>query len=250
MIKFFRRIRRKLIDEESTKKYLLYAIGEILLVMIGILLALQVNNWNETRKQLAQERQLLERLQTEMQTNQHLIQEELNNLRSVSQSTRMLLDAIGTNPKSYSRDSINLMMNGLSFTPKYSPNQGSLSSIISSGQITIISNESLNVKLTEWPGLLEDYNYTQRIFYDLSKKQWMEFMLNVYPIRDHQVETAFGTTGPSRFHYNQERILSTMTIETIAEFKRIDSENAHTKLKNLENLQTEILDLIKQELPK
>ena len=50
MIKFFRHIRRRLLSENKFSKYLLYAIGEIVLVMIGILLALQVNNWNESRK--------------------------------------------------------------------------------------------------------------------------------------------------------------------------------------------------------
>jgi len=50
MIKFFRRIRKKLLDEGDLKKYLIYAIGEIFLVMVGILLALQVNNWNEDKK--------------------------------------------------------------------------------------------------------------------------------------------------------------------------------------------------------
>lgn len=50
MIKFFRRIRQKLLSENRLSKYIFYAIGEIILVMIGILLALQVNNWNERRK--------------------------------------------------------------------------------------------------------------------------------------------------------------------------------------------------------
>ena len=49
MITLLRRLRRSLIESGSARKYLLYAIGEILLVMIGILLALQVNNWNEDR---------------------------------------------------------------------------------------------------------------------------------------------------------------------------------------------------------
>ena len=49
MLTFFRRIRKGLLDGGSTSKYLLYAIGEILLVMVGILLALQVNNWNIDR---------------------------------------------------------------------------------------------------------------------------------------------------------------------------------------------------------
>jgi hypothetical protein len=50
MIKFFRRIRQQLLNENKTSKYFKYAIGEIVLVVIGILIALQINNWNEERK--------------------------------------------------------------------------------------------------------------------------------------------------------------------------------------------------------
>ena len=50
MLPFFRRIRQSLLTNGAARKYLFYAAGEVLLVMIGILLALQVNNWNENRK--------------------------------------------------------------------------------------------------------------------------------------------------------------------------------------------------------
>jgi RNAse (barnase) inhibitor barstar len=50
MIKFFRKIRYDLMEKNKTGKYLKYAIGEIVLVVIGILIALQINNWNENRK--------------------------------------------------------------------------------------------------------------------------------------------------------------------------------------------------------
>jgi hypothetical protein len=49
MINFFRKIRKKLLTQNKVSKYLLYALGEILLVVVGILIALQVNNWNEDR---------------------------------------------------------------------------------------------------------------------------------------------------------------------------------------------------------
>jgi hypothetical protein len=49
MIKFFRKIRQNLLMENKTGKYFKYAIGEILLVVIGIIIALQLNNWNESR---------------------------------------------------------------------------------------------------------------------------------------------------------------------------------------------------------
>lgn len=77
MLKFFRSIRKKLIDKDNFGKYLLYAIGEILLVVIGILIALQVNNWNEGIKE-----------ETRMLTNIHSIQEDMQ------LDTRLLEDAI------------------------------------------------------------------------------------------------------------------------------------------------------------
>lgn len=50
MISFFRKIRQKLLSQNRVTRYLVYALGEIILVVIGILIALQVNNWNEQRK--------------------------------------------------------------------------------------------------------------------------------------------------------------------------------------------------------
>ncbi|NJB72923.1 hypothetical protein GGR42_003421 [Saonia flava] len=60
MIKFFRKIRQKLLTENKFSKYLIYAIGEIILVVIGILIALQINNWNEHKKQKIKEINTLE----------------------------------------------------------------------------------------------------------------------------------------------------------------------------------------------
>ncbi|MFT7066002.1 MAG: hypothetical protein ACJAUO_001580, partial [Sediminicola sp.] len=59
MIKFFRKIRQKMLTENKFSKYLLYAIGEIILVVIGILIALSINNWNENRKESNLELEIL-----------------------------------------------------------------------------------------------------------------------------------------------------------------------------------------------
>ena len=69
MIKFFRRIRQKLLTENKVSKYLLYAIGEIVLVVIGILIALTINNWNEFNKERKQERKVLTELLTSLEHN-------------------------------------------------------------------------------------------------------------------------------------------------------------------------------------
>ena len=56
MIKFFKKIRQKLLSENQFSKYLIYAVGEIILVVIGILIALQINNWNEEDKTFQRQR--------------------------------------------------------------------------------------------------------------------------------------------------------------------------------------------------
>lgn len=63
MIKFFRKIRHDLMEKNITEKYLKYAIGEIILVVIGILIALSINNWNEVRKNNKEESTILQNLE-------------------------------------------------------------------------------------------------------------------------------------------------------------------------------------------
>ena len=69
MIKFFRKIRQKLLSENKFSKYLIYAIGEIALVVIGILIALQINNWKEQRRENINEQAILKRLEKEFNSN-------------------------------------------------------------------------------------------------------------------------------------------------------------------------------------
>ena len=73
MIKFFRRIRQSLLSENKFSKYLFYAIGEIVLVVIGILIALQVNNNNERRKANLLEQQYLQQLLQDFKQNKQVI---------------------------------------------------------------------------------------------------------------------------------------------------------------------------------
>ena len=66
MIKFFRKIRQRLLSENKFSKYLLYAIGEIMLVVIGILIALQINNSSEARKERTIEINYLKNLKADL----------------------------------------------------------------------------------------------------------------------------------------------------------------------------------------
>ena len=78
MIKLFKHIRRSLLNENKMGKYFKYAIGEILLVVIGILIALSINNWNETRKEQALELDYLIGIKTDLENDLPSIERRIN----------------------------------------------------------------------------------------------------------------------------------------------------------------------------
>ncbi|PHS67979.1 MAG: hypothetical protein COB12_01835 [Flavobacterium sp.] len=104
MIKLFRNIRKNLLNEGKTSKYFKYAIGEIVLVVIGILIALSINNWNQNRKVNKYLSQVYTQLQKDLQTDTLNISQ---NIEYYSQKNNRLTDIIERNiPISY-YDTIN-----------------------------------------------------------------------------------------------------------------------------------------------
>ncbi len=80
MLRFFRLLRRKLLEEGDIRKYIWYAIGEILLVVLGILIALQINNWNEDRILRNKEVKLLSQIQSDLTINASRIDDLIGSL--------------------------------------------------------------------------------------------------------------------------------------------------------------------------
>lgn len=144
MIKFFRKIRQKLLQEGKVINYLKYAIGEILLVVIGILIALQVNNWNENRKTSIREQALLTGLKQELTANL----QELNRIIEVNQKRNdgayKLVSVLSPQKTTLSDVEISkLLYSALAREAVYKPSLGVLNEAISTGSLSIIKNIAL-----------------------------------------------------------------------------------------------------------
>lgn len=97
MIKFFRNVRRSLVSEGNTGKYFRYAIGEILLVVVGILLALQVSNWNSDLKKEKQELDFLEHIKEDLSSMLSDINDDFHSLRLGDRAHFRIIDQISKN---------------------------------------------------------------------------------------------------------------------------------------------------------
>ena len=94
MIKFFRHIRKSLLEQDKMGKYFKYAIGEIILVVIGILIALQINNWNEGRKSQLKSHNYLKRLKVDLDVVLEDVKESLDATDRKYQQALTVLEAL------------------------------------------------------------------------------------------------------------------------------------------------------------
>jgi len=157
MIQFFKRIRQKFIFDNKVRKYLLYAIGEILLVVIGILIALAINNANQKRIIREKEQTYLVGLREEFRTSRLKLQELIDvNHKNLEGAKRLLKFMSDESSVPGEKELSELLYNTFAFDVAFNPNNSILNEMISSGSLKDISNDGLRMHLTNWISTLED----------------------------------------------------------------------------------------------
>lgn len=181
MMKFFRKIRQKLLQDNHFSKYLLYAIGEIALVVIGIVIALQINNWNENRKIRKLELTLLKELNENLESDIH----DMNFNRGFHErgvlSANIILFSFENNfPQN---DSLNKHYGKVSLIPMFLRTETAYNSFQANG-MRIIKNDSLRIIITQYyeekTQFLKDYidaewNVQFQDSRDISRKFFKKF---------------------------------------------------------------------------
>lgn len=178
MLTFFRRIRKGLLGEGATSKYLLYAIGEIALVVIGILIALQINNWNECRKALKSELNSLISLKQEFEFNKLHLSERQKQRQEVIGPNNAYGELLNSGKFTY--EDI-LKGSGRLYWWTSNPSYGVLNSLISSGDISLIKPDSLKFRISNWKDFLVDFLEDEMV---ISKKasEWQDIIITKFPL--------------------------------------------------------------------
>lgn len=158
MIKFFRHIRKSLLMENKTGKYFKYAIGEIVLVVIGILIALQINNWNENKKFRIKEITMLNELHLEFKANKEKLLINTREHEKRYQSTQKAIELLPIDLKKTNLDSLSSYINSSIGFWTFEPSQGTINSLINSSNLDLITNDELRRTLLSWHSIFSDYN--------------------------------------------------------------------------------------------
>ena len=162
MLGFLRRIRRSLIEDGHLRKYLVYAVGEILLVMIGILLALQVNNWNESRKSELELNLLVENLKQEFETNAAELAQMKAEVQSTMEATKQLLSNIGDSELTISESELDSLIEMAFYWPTWIPTNSVSEELKNSGKLSSLNHEKMKDLLFKWERQFLDINEWNR----------------------------------------------------------------------------------------
>jgi hypothetical protein len=142
MIRLFRKIRQQLLSNEKYPIYILYASGEILLVVIGILLALQIDNWNDQRKERMKEHSYLRAIKNDVELNRKELESFIRQKQTAIHSANIILtyfenDTI-SDPAYFNLHNLNV-----SITNNFEEKNNTFKELENSGQLELISNQEI-----------------------------------------------------------------------------------------------------------
>lgn len=155
-MRFLQKFRQRLLTENRVSKYLLYAVGEILLVVIGILIALQINNWNEERILRNKEKAFLAALQLEFLQNRAQLDTVNAYHQRAYQSCQKLIGQFPIDTRTANLDSIGKWLRNIVFTYTFNPSQGTIHAIGNTSSFEVIRNRELREILISWPDQVLD----------------------------------------------------------------------------------------------
>ena len=175
MLTFLRRIRQNLIKNGKSTKYLKYAIGEILLVVIGILIALQINNWNEQRKNRKTEKNLYKTLIQNLENDKADVTHKIGIVEAALKAQEIFMNSSYEQlTNKYDIITIEGFLDDLgNCSTSFFPNYGFYNKIFNNNQIDLIQSKGLQMKIIE----LYDQYYKRYNDIDLNIEQQNIFSL-------------------------------------------------------------------------
>lgn len=247
MFFWLRKKRRELVSMKKVRKYLLYALGEIILVMIGILLAVYVNSVYEQGKNDKKRAKLLIDLKAEFESNKQQLDTTIYYLdKSIWASVRSL-EIMRSQDYDFTSDSIAIITQNLEWSWTFDPINGALRSGISSGDINLIKSDSLSKFLFSWQDINTDL--------DENEERQVTHMLNSWDFLSRYIRKAdrskfayYEDIQGSVFPSDYKGLYNDPLFEDFLVTKYLLITDVITELIIVRNHNLKILELIDQEL--
>ena len=243
MISFLRKVRKRLLTENRMSKYLLYAIGEIALVMIGILLALQVNGWNQERLERKEEKQIFSNLNEEFRQNKQLLQEYSKGVQTILQSGLAIMELIGQDQQIIQDQNLDSLF--FNFLPALdlTTSSNSLKNVIQSGKMNLIQKSELITALNQWENVIIQVNIRENINDSWTNERMLPLLAEYISFKEMDMPTGYRWTGKSNLPNNKYDLFQSLVFENYLDNSLYLAQNLFEQLLKAEAIADEIIVL-------
>ncbi len=220
MIKFFRNIRKHLLSEGKTGKYVKYALGEIFLVMIGILLALQVNNWNELRKNKQEKSIYIDRLINDLVSDTIAFSFNIKNAKIKADDGKFAISAIHSNDLITNNKTFILRLQNVGRVFVHSKSSNTFLDLQSTGNLKLFEEDSVVDALRNYYFNANEFWYS--IYVNRTAEGLLPIITDLFPFRigeeiiNSEIKTSPSTTPGLNFD-NYDLSVSDEDVQLILE---------------------------------
>ncbi|OZV68061.1 hypothetical protein [Winogradskyella aurantia] len=239
--------------KNQTGRYFKYAVGEIILVVIGILIALQVNNWNNDRNDIKANKNLMGRLLFESQKNKKAVEENLESIESLMKDCETLLGFIGTKPAHTGEKTIDTLIYSILTSPDLIYKGSTLNEALNSGQLSLILSDSLRDYLYQIPSLYSDIKRTEDVENLDGSNNFVPFLYDNISLRqiDYRFAPIKERIGKSKLsQFDNRVILKSRKFESMVDNKMFLLNNMKRKNLAFNIVNDSIIKLLKAEIEK
>jgi hypothetical protein len=211
----FNRVRYALLSDNKLAKYLKYAIGEIILVVIGILIALQINTWNQQRVASEEQSKILANLSSEFRQNRKEIAQVIAMNDRCMETGRFIMSLIGAHDsiiKSINTDS--LLFQGFEYA-QFNPSENALSDLLQSGRLNLITNNYLKSLLYQWSRAKKGVEDQFSGLDDKIEDDLVPYLTDNYALKDVDSYGRLGWRTPSRLKIDKSKIFKDIKYENL-----------------------------------
>jgi hypothetical protein len=247
MIKFFRKIRQNLLSEGKTSKYFKYAIGEIILVVIGILIALAINNWNNERLNGLEAEVIKKNINHEFAKNQLILTKTIAIYEDSFNANLSLVELIGMNREELLEHNLDSLFNSSWEFDYYFPTSKSFDNVLQSGggHIKLLENVELKNTLMDWTSKIEQLRNYDELITNWQNNQYFPYLLNTVSLKQMNIYNQFNSIygGESRIKTDYYAIFQELRLENILNNYLFLIQFSLIQLNELKRIQQKIIDL-------
>ncbi len=217
MIRLFGQIRQQLITNSRFSRYLLYATGEVFLVVIGILIALQIDNWNEERKDRRAERGIIENLRQEFLANQAELDSTLEVVAKNRHANLLLMEFFGQPREALEKVNLDSIVFFSVEYHRFIPSQNALSDLVQSGGLQLITNQALKDALYDWTRVMGLIDESYSGVKQKTEDDIVPYLTPRYPLKDIDRYGGLGWKESSRLPSNKYALFSEIAYENLTD---------------------------------